>query len=371
MTREGLPVLSRRALSRATLARQALLERTRSSALSMIEHLAGMQAQAPNAPYVGLWNRLEDFSPEELAALIEGKEAVRASLMRGTIHLVSASDCLAWRPLVQTVYDRAFPSTPFAKNLVGVDMSALLAEGRALLEKAPMTREEIASHLVGKWPGRDLMSLAYAITILLPMIQVPPRGIWGSSGKPTSTTIEAWLGSPMDASPSVDRMVMRYLAAFGPATVMDVQAWSGLTRLAEVVERLRPQLIAFQDEKGKELFDLPEAPRPDPETPAPPRFLPEYDNLMLSHADRTRVMDTDRKTPLYPGNGGTLGSILLDGFFEGGWKIERRKKAATLTVSLFRKPTKAERTAMTKEGTKLLAFAASESTSQEILIESP
>jgi hypothetical protein len=187
----------------------------------------------------------------------------------------------------------------------------------------------------------------------VPLVRVPPRGIWGASGQATHTTAEAWLSRPLDANASVDEMVVRYLAAFGPATTNDIQMWSGLTRLRAVTERLRPRLRTFRDERGNELFDLPDAPRPDPDTPVSPRFLPEYDNALASHADRTRIIADGYRARVF-----TLGSVLVDGFVCGAWKIRRERRAATLTIQLFHALPSDDRTALEEEGARLLAFAA-------------
>src|SRR5256885_8164459 len=174
--------------------------------------------------------------------------------------------------------------------------------------------------------------MAYALSYLMPVVQVPPRGIWGTSGPAALVPMEDWLGRPLDADPAPDPVMLRYLGAFGPASVKDAQAWSGLTRLREVVDRLRPTLRTFRDEQGVELFDLPDAPRPDPDTPAPVRFLPEYDNLLLSHADRSRVNPHRYPVPLPPGNGGNTGTVLVDGEFRATWAIARDGERATVTV---------------------------------------
>jgi winged helix DNA-binding protein len=352
-------VLGMRALNRATLERQMLLRRRKLSAEEAIEHLVGMQAQAPNPPYVGLWTRLEGFYPDQLARLILERRAVRVALMRNTVHLVSARDCLKLRPLVQPVIDRGlYANRANREGLEGVDVGVLSAAGRALLEERPRTAKELGVLLRERWPDRDPASLARAVRHLLPLVQVPPRGVWGMSGQTTHTTAEAWLGRPLDTDPSPEEMAVRYLGAFGPAGVKDAQTWSGLTRLGEVFERLRPRLSTFRDERGRELFDLPDAPRPDPDTPAPPRFLPEFDNLILSHADRARVIADDYRRALASKNGMVPATFLVDGFVRGTWKTQRTHGKATLVIEPFEALSGKDRDVLAEEGERLLRFMA-------------
>ena len=352
-----MPVLSPRALNRATLERQILLRRKKLPALRAIEHLVGMQAQAPDPPYVGLWTRLEGFHPDELGRLILERSAVRVALMRNTVHLVSARDCLGLRPLVQPVIDRGLHANRANREgLEGVDIEALSAAGRALLEERPRTARELGVLLHERWPERDPAALARAIRHLVPLVQVPPRGVWGESGPAAHTTVEAWLGRPFERNPSLEEMVLRYLRAFGPASVKDVQTWSGLTRLGEVVERLRPRLLTFRDEQGRDLFDLPDAPRPDPDIPAPPRFLPEFDNLILSHADRTRVIADAYRKAIASRNGMVPATFLVDGFVLGTWKAQLTRRKATLVIEPFEVLAKRDRDALAEEGERLLRF---------------
>ncbi len=282
-------VLSRRELNRALLARQHLLERVSMPALDLMEHLAGMQAQAPRAPYVALWSRSAGFRAAELEALIEARTAVRAAgMLRTTIHLLSAADALAMRPVLQRgVVERGFRSgSPFARNLVGLRIDEVIAVGRQLLMERPRSTAEMGRLLGERWPDRDAVSLAMAVRYLVPLVQVPPRGLWSRSAPPKFAILEDWLGRPLAIDTAPDSLVLRYLAAFGPATVADVATWSWLTDLRPVLERLRPGLRVFHDEHGRELFDVPEGLLPDPESPAPPRLLPEFDNVLLLHKDR-------------------------------------------------------------------------------------
>jgi hypothetical protein len=350
-------VLGRRALNRALLARQGLLRRWTTPPAQAVERLVGMQAQAPDPPYVGLWTRLEGFRPDDLARLVEERAVVRIALMRSTIHLVTARDCLALRPLLQPVLDRGFRSA-YGRRLEGMDTAALADAARALVEERPRTFADIGAALGERWPDRDPAALSAAARTLLPLVQVPPRGLWGRSGPAAHTTAEAWLGRPLDPDYRVDDVVLRYLAAFGPATAADVQTWSGLTRRKESVERLRPGLLCFRDEHGRQLFDLPDAPRPDPYTPAPARFMAEWDNVLLSHADRTRVISEEHRRRIFTPNGIFPGTILVDGFVAGTWKIERHRGAGTLRVEPFAPLAAEDQAALAEEGERLLAFAA-------------
>jgi hypothetical protein len=356
-------VLTLRALNRATLARQLLLERKRLSPTAVIERLVGMQAQEPKHPYVGLWTRLDGFRADELATLIESRGAVRTALMRSTIHLVTARDCLALRPVVQPVLERELWGGPYGRAVAGIDRDELTAAGRAILEERPHTLAELGEVLRERWPDRDARSLAYAIRNLVPLVQVPPRGLWGKSGRAAHATAEAWIGRRV-APASREELLLRYLAAFGPATVSDVQAWSGLTRLREVADGLRPRLDTFRDERGRDLLDLPDAPRPGPDTPAPPRFLPPFDNALLSHADRRRIVPEEYRRQVTAGLGGL--TLLVDGFARGVARIRRERATARLVVAPFAPLSDDDADAVIAEGARLLAFAAADADAHDV-----
>jgi hypothetical protein len=355
--------LTARELNRATLRRQLLLERATMPAAAAIEHLLGMQAQAPNAPYVGLWSRLAGFDPDELSSLLTARELARVPLMRATVHLVTARDALSLRPAIQPVLERSFAGSPF--DVTGVDVAELLAFGGELLTERPRTRAELAPLLARRWPGTDPSSLVYTISYLLPLVQVPPRGLWGRSGPARWAPMPTWLGAPLRPAPP-DEIVRRYLAAFGPASVKDIQAWSGLSRLGEVVAEL--PLARYADDAGRELVDLPDAPRPDPGSTAPPRFLPEYDNVFFGYAERSRLILDGRRVPLPPGNGGRMGTVLLDGFYQANWRITREADAAALVVEPFAPLSPGDVEDVTAEGRRLLAFAAADAAAWDVRI---
>ncbi|MET9436802.1 winged helix DNA-binding domain-containing protein [Streptomyces sp. NPDC006551] len=357
------PVLAARALGRATLARQLLLTPAALSAEDAVSHLLGLQAQNTKPPYYALAARLEGFRPEELSALMEAREVARIVTMRSTIHTHTADDVLTLRPLVQAARDRELKI--FRKGLDGVDLDRLAVLARELVEERPRTPKEIREALLVEWPHADPLALTVAARCLLPLVQVTPRGLWRRSGQVRLTTADAWLGRAAGPAPAPDATVLRYLAAFGPASVKDMQTWSGLTRLRDAFERLRPQLLTFRDEHGVELFDLPDAPRPDEDTPAPPRFLPEFDNLLLSHADRTRLLSAHAKDRRWKGNQ-AYRVFLYDGLVAGLWDLEETKDRTTMTVQPFGRTSRSERAELTREAERLLAVMAREGLPYEI-----
>jgi hypothetical protein len=353
-------VLSRAELNRALLARQMLLQRERITAAKAIERLVGLQAQVPKDPYVGLWTRIAGFDPAELARLIERRKAVRIALLRGTIHLFTARDTVALRPVLQPVAERWWRNQ-FGRRLGAAERKRVAAAGRVLVEQEPRTFAELGTLLHERWPALDPFALAMTIRADVPLVQVPPRGIWGAGGLARHTSAEHWLGTPLGRSAVPDALILRYLAAFGPATVMDAQSWSGLRLLSGRFDRLRPTLRTFRDEHGRELFDVRRGRLPDPVTAAPPRFLPEYDNVLLGHKDRSRIGTATGYTPV-AGDAW----LLVDGFVRGVWRIERSGSAARLRILQLRPIARRDRAAVTEEGQRLLAFAAADATSRAV-----
>ncbi len=341
-------VLGTRALNRATLERQLLLRRSPVSAVDAVGHLLGLQAQNVKPPYYALAARLDGFTPEALSRPMADREVVRIVTLRSTIHTHTVRDCLTLRPLVQPARDREL--NQFRAGLTGVDPDRLAVLARELVETEPRTMGQLREALLAEWPDADPQALAIAARCKLPLVQITPRGLWGRSGQVVLTTAEHWLGRPAEPAPATpDETVLRYLAAFGPASVKDMQTWAGLTRLREAFERLRPRLVAFRDEGGTELFDLPDAPRPDPDTPAPPRFLPEFDNLLLSHADRTRVVPPEYRGRTWTGNVAHR-TLLVDGFLAGLWRLDEH----ALVIEEFAPFGRARREEVAAEGERML-----------------
>ena len=312
-----------------------------------------MQAQVPRDPYVGLWSRLERFRAADLSSAIDRRDAVRMPFLRATLHLVTRRDALALRPVVDAVLDRSLHSqSPFGRAIEGVDVRELTSFASDLLAEKPRTRAQLGPLLAERWPEHDPASLAYACTYLLHLVQVTPRGLWKRGGPSAFTTLEAWLGEHPSRAPAADEMVLRYLAAFGPAIPADVRTWSGLSGASEILERLRPALRTLRDDAGRELFDVPRAPLPDDDVPAPARFLPEYDNAVLSHADRGRIVSAETKAWTEVG----WGLVLLDGFTAARWRAYPEREATRIRVEPFRKLTPRERDDVEREASALASF---------------
>jgi winged helix DNA-binding protein len=343
-------VLGPRALNRALLERQLLLRRHDLSAAVALEHLVGMASQNPSAPYIGLWSRLVDFEPDELSSLVQARKVVRIALMRWTLHAVTAADCVALRPVLQPVMERRMQAG-FGRHLLGVDLDRLTSRGRELVEQKPRTLGDVGPLLVADWPGHEPRVLGHALTALAPLVHIPPRGIWGRNGRALQTTAQRWLGRPLATETRPDELIRRYLAAYGPATAADIRAWSGLTGIGAAIERMRPDLRSFRDECGRELLDVADGALPDPDTPAPPRFLPDFDNAALAHADRARIVaGAAQRRSLSPK------TFLIDGFLAGSWRLIRARRIVTLEVTPFAPLAPADRVALAEEGMRLLMF---------------
>jgi Winged helix DNA-binding domain len=338
--------------------------------LDMVEHLVGLQAQEILPPYVGLWSRLEDFDPHELGRLLTEREVVRLWLMRGTIHLASVRDALALKPLTHVVAERQHRGGAYRRRMGGADMEGLVEAARELLAEEPLGGRELGRRLVERGFGQDPEAIGNAARTHLPLVQVTPRGVWGRTGRAQLATIESWTGRELERDPSIDDLVLRYLRAFGPASAADAQNWSGLTRLKEVLERLRPNLVSFRNEDGKELFDVPDAPRPEPDLPAPVRFLGEYDNVLLGHADRRRIIPEDFPWAAMLAPGRFVSSVLVDGMLRATWWLEReRKSGATLAIRPSGKLTKRDHDEVAAEAQRLVDFAAGDAKTRDVRFE--
>ncbi|MER5360249.1 winged helix DNA-binding domain-containing protein [Streptomyces sp. NPDC002785] len=342
--------------------RQFLLARTDHTPLEAIGRLVALQAQEPNWAYVGLWSRIHGFTQSELAALLEDRQVVRSGLLRSTQHLAAADDFRRLRPLLQPVLDRTAGSPHFARNSTGLDATSLVATGLDLLAGGTLPRKELARRLAERHPGRDGRILAGEVELRTPLVHGAVTGAWGSWGNRSAVSVtpaEAWLGRPMAtvattaiAKDSAKELIRRYLVAFGPAGVKDVQAWCGLTRLTEVVAEMRAELRCYSGPDGRELIDLADAELPDPETPAPVRLLPAFDNALLGHADRTRVISDEDRKRVMPGQAQVRPTFLVDGRVHGTWSLA----SGTLRLTPFRPLRSTDRAALEQEADRLLPF---------------
>jgi hypothetical protein len=290
-----------------------------------------MQAQEPRPPFVGLWSRLDGFEPDELRAALRSGAIVRGPLFRGTLHLVSERDWRALRPPAQPALSQA--ARVLGNRIGTIDVARVTAAARDLLADAPRTPGELRSLLHDAFPDEDERALGYVARMHVPVVAVPSEDRWCFPREPRVRLAEMTDGACASATP--DELVRRYLAAFGPASVADAQEWSGMPGLRATFESLRSELACFADERGRELFDLPTAPRPPAETAAPVRFLPDFDNLMLAHADRSRVVADEHRPRVTTKNLRVNATVLHDGRVCATWSLQRRARTATLGVAPF------------------------------------
>jgi len=360
------PTLTLQQLNRATLARQLLLEREKTSVVEAVERLGGMQAQEAKPPFIGLWTRLEGFDPEDLREALHERELVRASMMRATLHLMSAADYAALRSTLQPVMTDAMRA--LGTRAKGLDLEEVVPAARTLLEDEPRDFNKLRALLAEQFPHVNDRALGYGVRMNLPLAMVPTEDRWAFPAKASFTPADTWLGRPL-AEPDPEKLVLRYLAAFGPATAADVQTWSGMKGANGILTALRERLEVFEDEHGRELFDLPDAPRPDANVPAPPRFLPEFDNLMLSHSDRTRVLADEHRGAVVTKNLRVRATFLWGGFVAGTWKVDRTKTKATLQMTPFDRLPRRAAKELTGEGEALLSFVEEDAPKREVKIE--
>ena len=366
----SVDTLTLRRLNRATLARQMLLRREAVKPLAAIERLVGMQAQFPRPPFLGLWGRVEGFCRDDLTKLLVARKVVRATFLRGTLHVASARDFVALRPTMQPVLDAGM-STILEALGARVDLERLVRRAREILAEGARTFEELRDRLKEKDPGANERALGFAVRMRLPLVQVPvgSEAPWAFAANPRFALAEEWLGKaiPTDAPARTEALVLRYLAAYGPASVADAQAWSGLAKLKDAFEALRPRLVTFRDEARRELFDLPGAPRPDGDVEAPVRLVADYDNLITTRRDERFVAKGHRPRVFLPGLR-VAATVLVDGFVAGVWRTDRRKDAATLTVEPFAPFSARTRREVIAEGEALLRFAEPDARSFDVLV---
>jgi hypothetical protein len=371
-------ILSRRALNRAMLARQMLLRREAIKPVAAIERLLALQAQLARPPFIALWSRLADFRRQDLIAAIDKRVLVRATMMRATIHLLTRHDFIAFRPVIQPVLTLAHQAI-LKDRAKGIEIEKLLAAARAFFDENACTLDELRKHLVsGPFSKLDERAMGYIVKMQLPLVQLPEAGaMWAYPAAANFAVAESWLDEPLtlasdkETAPSPQAFALRYFAAFGPASVQDFQSWAGFKTMRAVIEELRPKLQTFRDQGGRELFDLPKAPRPSGDEEAPVRFLPEFDNVILGYADRDRIIDAAHKPALLTKNLLVPATFLVDGFIAGRWTLDTKKGIARLGLKPFGALTKAARTALSEEGEQLLRFVEPDAKSHVVDIEKP
>ena len=357
--------LTLRELNRAMLARQLLLERTKLGIVAAIERLPALQAQWAPSPYYALWARLAHFTRERLWAAIESHRVIRARLMRGTLHLVSARDFYAYAVATQDLQRGAWNRVQVAK---GIEPDAV-AELAIAFARHPRAREDVIAHLrdrLGEVFNEDYRWLLWRfVSAHADLVSAPPGGHWGYGGTEAPyVAAKHWIahGSRPNEDAALDVLVRRAVAAFGPATLADVAKFAGAVpaRIRPALDRLAPRLARFQDEQGRTLFDLKRSPRPSPDLKPPIRFLPRYEQILIAYQHRDRVIAPRHRPAIYSKNGIIEATFLVDGFVAGTWSVVRNKGDAVVAVHPFARLAPADRTAALVEAERLARFAVPE-----------
>ena len=356
--------LTDRDLNHAMLTRQMLVERAALPVADAIEKCVGLHAQIPAAPYVGLWSRLADFHRDDLAALIENREVVKATLLRGTLHYFTRADYLLMHGTFRPIEERAWQLNIKGKSVPDVDQ--LVAQIRRFMEEQPRSHAEIVSEFKPLYPDVDPNLIRWATRTYLPQVQVPADKKWSYSGSPKWALAEQWLGEPILVGENRRELVRRYLRAFGPASADDMKTWSNLPGLKNVFNEMRDELVIVRHESGTELYDLPDMPLPDGDMPIPVRFIGDLDNVMFSHDDRTWIIADQHRRRWHGPNAIGRPIFLVDGMVRGEWKVESGKQGASLVITAWEPIAKADRLALTDEAEKLIRFMEPDAKSVEV-----
>ena len=366
----GPPVLSARELNRATLARQMLLERAAGVGVpAAVERVGGMQAQEPKHPYIGLWSRVAGFEADALRRALARRDVVRGTLMRSTLHLVSAADYVALRLALQP--PRSVALRVLGARAEGLDPDGVVIAARELLAGRALTFDAIRAGLQERFPDVNDRALGYAARTLVALVMVPGGADtrWGYPRACEFALAEEFLGGPLaPAAPEV--LVERYLGAYGPASAADAGTWSGVSGLRDVIDAMRDRLAVFADGHGRELFDLPDAPRPGADGDAPVRYLPEFDNLVLAYDDRTRIIADEHRPFVTTKNLRVKATFLVDGLVAGIWTLTVKRRVATLALEPFARLPQRVIGALVAEGEALARFAEPEAKEHVVVVAS-
>jgi hypothetical protein len=346
--------LTLRELNRATLQRQLLLQRHTLTATEATERLMGLQAQLNNPPYLGLWTRLQHFQKDYLTQAMQMRQIVRAPLLRSTLHLLSADDYVRFRMTIQPALSKGFRSF-FGTRMADLPLETVLEVANEALQTRALSTGDFKKVLLQVAPNADPDAMAYAVRTFIPLVQVPPGGFWGTGANADYALAETYLRRTLEPE-NIVGLLTRYLQAFGPASIKDLQFWVVIPKLQDSINAVQDQFVTYKDPKGTVLLDVPNMPIPDGDTPAPIRLIPEYDNLVIGHDQRARILPDEHYKKIFLSAARVRATMLVDGFVAGAWKTERVKKDLTLTLEPFFGVSQAIKEELINEAEDLVRF---------------